>query len=107
MALAEEEAKYRRELLSKGLDPTLPLPSHFLNDETSGAGTGSYSGKVGKANKIFDIVDVEGDFKNAIRKAGNNPTLELTSLQKNLEVKSAEYDLTYYIALEPDITWEG
>ena len=94
MALAEEEAKYRRELLSKGLDPTLPLPSHFLNDETSGAGTGSYSGKVGKANKIFDIVDVEGDFKNAIRKAGNNPTLELTSLQKNLEVKSAEYDLT-------------
>ena len=94
IALAEEEARYRRELVSKGLDPTLPLPNHFLNDETSGAGTGSYSGKVGKANKIFDIVDVEGDFKNAIRKAGNNPNLELTSLQKNLEVKSAEYELT-------------
>ena len=94
LALAEEEATYRRELASKGLDPTLPLPNHFLNDETSGAGTGSYSNKVGKANKIFDIVDVEGDYKNAIRKAGNNPTLELTSLQKNLEVKAAEYELT-------------
>ena len=23
------------------------------------------------------------------------------------QFKSAEYDLTYYIALEPDITWEG
>ena len=94
LALAEEEATYRRELASKGLDPTLPLPNHFLNDETSGAGTGSYSNKVGKANKIFDIVDVEGDYKNAIRRAGNNPTLELTSLQKNLEVKAAEYELT-------------
>tara|TARA_Y100000052_G_scaffold18805_1_gene18362 strand:+ start:6 stop:1613 length:1608 start_codon:yes stop_codon:yes gene_type:complete len=94
IALAEEEATYRRELASKGLDPTTPLPNHFLNDETSGAGTGSYSGKVGKANKIFDIVNIENDFKNAIRKAGNNPNLELTSLQKNLEVKSAEYDLT-------------
>ena len=94
MALAEEEARYRRELRSKGLDPTLPLPSHFLNDETSGAGDATYSNKVGKSNKIFDIVNVESDYKNAIRKAGNNPTLELTSLQKNLEVKAAEYELT-------------
>ena len=67
LALAEEEAKYRRELQSKGLDPTLPLPSHFLNDETSGAGTASYSGKVGKANKIFDIVNVASDYQNALR----------------------------------------
>ena len=94
LALAEEEAKYRRELDSKGLDPTLPLPSHFLNDETSGAGTASYSGKVGKANKIFDIVNVASDYQNALRSQGNNPLLELTSLQKNLEVKSAEYELT-------------
>ena len=94
MALAEEEAKYRRELASKGLDPTLPLPNHFLNDETSGAGTGSYSNKVGKANKIFDIVNIENDYKNAVRAAGNNPNLELTSLQKNLEVRAAEYELT-------------
>ena len=94
LALAEEEAKYRRELASKGLDPTLPLPSHFLNDETSGAGTGSYSNKVGKANKIFDIVNIENDYKNAVRAAGNNPNLELTSLQKNLEVRAAEYELT-------------
>ena len=94
IALAEEEARYRRELASKGIVSDLPLPSHFLNDETSGAGTASYSNKVGKANRIFDIVDVEGDYKNAIRRAGNNPTLELTSLQKNLEVKAAEYELT-------------
>jgi len=94
LALAEEEAKYRRELQSKGLDPTLPLPSHFLNDETSGAGTASYSGKVGKANKIFDIVNVASDYQNALRSQGNNPLLELTSLQKNLEVRSAEYELT-------------
>ena len=94
LALAEEEAKYRRELDSKGLDPTLPLPSHFLNDETSGAGTASYSGKVGKANKIFDIVNVASDYQNALRSQGNNPLLELTSLQKNLEVRSAEYELT-------------
>ena len=94
MALAEEETKYRKELKAKGLDESLPLPSHFLNDETSGIGNESYSNQVGKANKIFDIVDIERDYVNQLREAARNPNVELTSLQKNIQVKAAEYELT-------------
>ena len=94
MALAEEETKFRRELKSKGLDESLPLPNHFLNDETSGVGNETYSNQVGKANKIFDIVNVEKDFVTKLRAAQRDPNLELTSLQKNIQVKSAEYELT-------------
>ncbi len=94
MALAEEETKFRRELKSKGLDESLPLPTHFLNDETSGVGNETYSNQVGKANKIFDLVNVERDFVTKLRAAKRDPNLELTSLQKNIQVKSAEYELT-------------
>ena len=94
MALAEEETKYRKELKAKGLDDSLPLPSHFLNDETSGVGTESYSNQVGKANKIFDIVDIERDYVNQLRQQARDPNIELTSLQKNVQVKAAEYELT-------------
>ena len=94
MALAEEETKFRRQLKSQGLDESLPLPNHFLNDETSGVGNETYSNQVGKANKIFDIVNVEQDFIAKLRAAKRDPNLELTSLQKNIQVKSAEYELT-------------
>ena len=94
MALAEEETKYRKELKAKGLDDSLPLPSHFLNDETSGVGNETYSNQVGKANKIFDIVDVGKDYVNKLRQEARDPNIELTSLQKNVQVKAAEYELT-------------
>ena len=94
MALAEEETKYRKELKAKGLDDSLPLPSHFLNDETSGVGNETYSNQVGKANKIFDIVNIEKDYVNKLRVAARDPNIELTSLQKNIQVKAAEYELT-------------
>jgi len=94
IALAEEEAVFRRELKSKNLDPTLPLPTHLLNDETSGVGDAPYSSQIGQGNKIFDLVNISKDYQNGLRAAGNNPMLELTSLQKNIEVKAAEYDLT-------------
>ena len=94
MALAEEETRYRKELKAKGLDSDLPLPTHFLNDETSGIGNESYSNQVGKANKIFDIVDVGKDYVNKLRQAARDPNIELTSLQKNVQVKAAEYELT-------------
>ena len=94
MALAEEETRYRKELKAKGLDSSLPLPTHFLNDETSGIGNESYSNQVGKANKIFDIVDVGKDYVNKLRQAARDPNIELTSLQKNIQVKAAEYELT-------------
>ena len=94
MALAEEETKYRKELKAKGLDDSLPLPSHFLNDETSGVGNETYSNQVGKANKIFDIVNIEKDYVNKLRQEARDPNIELTSLQKNVQVKAAEYELT-------------
>ena len=94
MALAEEETRYRKELKAKGLDSDLPLPTHFLNDETSGIGNESYSNQVGKANKIFDIVDVGKDYVNKLRQQARDPNIELTSLQKNVQVKAAEYELT-------------
>ena len=94
MALAEEETEFRKELKAKGLDESLPLPTHFLNDETSGIGNESYSNQVGKANKIFDIVDVGKDYVNKLRQAARDPNIELTSLQKNIQVKAAEYELT-------------
>ncbi len=94
MALAEEETVFRKELKAKGLDESLPLPTHFLNDETSGIGNESYSNQVGKANKIFDIVDVGKDYVNKLRQAARDPNIELTSLQKNIQVKAAEYELT-------------
>ena len=94
MALAEEETKYRKELKAKGLDDSLPLPSHFLNDETSGVGNETYSNQVGKANKIFDIVNIEKDYVNKLRVAARDPNIELTSLQKNIQVRAAEYELT-------------
>ena len=61
---------------------------------TSGVGNETYSNQVGKANKIFDIVNVEQDFITKLRAAKRDPNLELTSLQKNIQVKSAEYELT-------------
>ena len=94
MALAEEEISFRKELEAKGLDKSLPLPTHFMNDETSGIGTESYSNQVGKANKIFDIVDVAKDYVNKLRQEARDPNIELTSLQKNVQVKAAEYELT-------------
>ena len=94
MALAEEETRYRKELKAKGLDSDLPLPTHFLNDETSGIGNESYSNQVGKANKIFDIVDVGKDYVNKLRQQARDPNIERTSLQKNIQVKAAEYELT-------------
>ena len=94
MALAEEETRFRKELKAKGLDESLPLPTHFLNDETSGVGNETYSNQVGKANKIFDIVNVEKDYVNGLRSEKRDPNLELTSLQKNIQVKAAEYELT-------------
>ena len=94
IALAEEETIFRRQLKAKGLDDSLPLPNHFLNDETSGVGNESYSNQVGKANKIFDIVDVGKDYVNKLRQAARDPNIELTSLQKNVQVKAAEYELT-------------
>ena len=94
MALAEEETIFRRQLKAKGLDDSLPLPTHFLSDETSGVGNETYSNQVGKANKIFDIVDVGKDYVNKLRQEARDPNIELTSLQKNVQVKAAEYELT-------------
>ena len=94
MALAEEEVKFRAELKAKGLEEDLPLPSHLLTDETSGVGNETYSNQVGKANKIFDIINVERDYVNGLRSEKRDPNLELTSLQKNIQVKAAEYELT-------------
>ena len=63
MALAEEEARFRRELKSKGLATDAPLPSHLLNDETSGVGTESYSSFVGKRNEILATgINLENDY---------------------------------------------
>jgi len=92
--MAEEEALYRRKLDAAGLPSDTPLPNHFLTDETSGAGTASYSNQVGKGNRIFDIVNVKKDFLTKLRAAKRDPNLELTSLQENVQVKAAEYDLT-------------
>ena len=65
-----------------------------IRDRTSGVGNESYSNRVGRGNKIFDIVNVENDFITKLRVAKRDPNLELTSLQKNIQVKSAEYELT-------------
>ena len=94
MALAEEEARFRKELKAKGLATDLALPSHFLNDETSTVGNETYSNQVGKANRIFSIVNIGQDWTNKLREAAKNPAIELTSLQKNVQVKAAEFDLT-------------
>ena len=94
MALAEEETKFRKELKAKGLATDLALPSHFLNDETSTVGNETYSNQVGKANRIFSIVNISSDWTNKLREAAKNPAIELTSLQKNVQVKAAEFDLT-------------
>jgi len=94
MALAEEETRFRKELKAKGLATDLALPSHFLNDETSTIGNETYSNQVGKANRIFSIVNITSDWTNKLREAAKNPAIELTSLQKNVQVKAAEFDLT-------------
>ena len=94
MALAEEQALFFRKLKSLGLETYAITPSHLLKDETSGVGNESYSNRVGRGNKIFDIVNVENDFITKLRVAKRDPNLELTSLQKNIQVKSAEYELT-------------
>ena len=94
MALAEEETKFRKELKSKGLATDLALPSHFLNDETSTVGNETYSNQVGKANRIFSIVDINKDWVGKLRANAQNPNIELTSLQKNVQTKAAEFDLT-------------
>jgi len=94
MALAEEEATFRRELKSKGLNTDAPLPPHLLNDETSGVGAESYSSFVGKRNEILSTgINLENDYTNGLRAAGNNPNAKLTSLQKNIEVKAALFEL--------------
>ena len=99
MALAEEETIFRRELKSKGLNADAPLPSHLLNDETSGVGTESYSSFVGKRNEILATgINLENDYTNGLRAAGNNPNAELTSLQKNIEVKAALFELQKRVA---------
>jgi len=94
MAIAEEQALFFRKLKSLGLESYSITPSHLLKDETSGVGNESYSNRVGRGNKIFDIVNVEKDFVTKLRAAQRDPNLELTSLQKNVQVKSAEYELT-------------
>ena len=94
MALAEEEAAFRRELKSKGLNTDAPLPPHLLNDETSGVGAESYSSFVGKRNEILSTgINLENDYTNGLRAAGNDPNAKLTSLQKNIEVKAALFEL--------------
>ena len=62
MAIAEEQAFFFRRLKSLGLETYAITPSHLLKDETSGVGNESYSNRVGRGNKIFDIVNVENDF---------------------------------------------
>ena len=94
MAIAEEQALFFRKLKSLGLETYAITPSHLLKDETSGVGNESYSNRVGRGNKIFDIVNVENDFITKLRVAKRDPNLELTSLQKNVQVKAAEYELT-------------
>ena len=94
MAIAEEQARFFRKLKSLGLETYSITPTHLLKDETSGVGTEPYSKQVGRGNKIFDIVNVEQDFVNGLRAVKKDPNLELNSLQKNVQVKSAEYDLT-------------
>mgnify|MGYP003151203810 FL=1 len=94
MAIAEEQALFFRKLKSLGLETYAITPPHLLKDETSGVGNESYSNQVGRANKIFDIVDVESDFITKLRAAQRDPNLELTSLQRNVQVKAAEYELT-------------
>ena len=94
MAIAEEQALFFRKLKSLGLESYAITPPHLLKDETSGVGNEPYSNQVGRANKIFDIVNVEEDFLVKLRAAKRDPNLELTSLQKNVQVKAAEYDLT-------------
>ena len=99
IALAEEEALFRRELQSKGLATDAPLPSHLLNDETSGVGTESYSSFVGKRNEILSTgINLEEDYVKGLRAAGNNPNAALTSLQKNIEVKAALFELQKRVA---------
>ena len=94
MAIAEEQARFFRKLKSLGLETYSITPTHLLKDETSGVGTEPYSKQVGRGNKLFDIVNVEQDFVNGLRAVKKDPNLELNSLQKNVPVKSAEYDLT-------------
>ena len=94
MAIAEEQARFFRKLKSLGLETYSITPTHLLKDETSGVGTEPYSKQVGRGNKLFDIVNVEQDFVNGLRAVKKDPNLELNSLQKNVQVKSAEYDLT-------------
>tara|TARA_Y100000004_G_scaffold157816_1_gene183740 strand:- start:248 stop:2788 length:2541 start_codon:yes stop_codon:yes gene_type:complete len=94
MAIAEEQALFFRKLKSLGLETYAITPPHLLKDETSGVGNQPYSNQVGRANKIFDIVDVEDDYLVKLRAAKRDPNLELTSLEKNVQVKAAEYELT-------------
>ena len=94
MAIAEEQALFFRKLKSLGLETYAITPPHLLKDETSGVGNQPYSNQIGRANKIFDIVDVEDDYLVKLRAAKRDPNLELTSLEKNVQVKAAEYDLT-------------
>jgi len=94
LALAEEEALFRRDLKTKNLRTDLPLPPHLLTDETSGTGNESYSSLVGKGNEILSTgINLARDYENGIRASGNNPNFELTSLQKNIEVKAALFEL--------------
>jgi len=91
MALAEEEVRYRKELAAKGLPTDKPLPSHFLNDETSGVGTERYSNRIGKNFNFAG--DLAKDYENKLRAAARNPAIELTTTQLNSEVQAANFEL--------------
>ena len=91
MALAEEEVKYRKELDAKGLPTDKPLPSHFLNDETSGVGTERYSNRIGKNFNFAG--DLAKDYEKKLRALARNPAIELTTTQLNSEVQAANFEL--------------
>ena len=91
MALAEEEVRYRKELATKGLPTDKPLPSHFLNDETSGVGTERYSNRIGKNFNFAG--DLAKDYEKKLRALARNPAVELTTTQLNSEVQAANFEL--------------
>ena len=91
MALAEEEVRYRKELAAKGLPTDKPLPSHFLNDETSGVGTERYSNRIGKNFNFAG--DLAKDYEKKLRALARNPAIELTTSQLNSEVQAANFEL--------------
>lgn len=80
-----------------GKDGKIFLQVHDRKNDTSNG----FSTVVGKTDKTFSM-----HFK--VENIKIIPgTYEVKISRKLLsEFKSTEYDLTYYIALEPDLTWE-